>query len=160
VAGQYLGFSVLVGASFVAAAGLLVLSDEAVGALGLIPIALGVRGLWRARRPADQDEDAKAADAATMSTASVAAITIANGADNIAIYAPLFATIGIAGTVTTLVVFFALVAVWCLAGLLIGSRPAVIRSVEWAGDYAIPVVLIALGVFIIAESGLPETLLG
>jgi cadmium resistance protein CadD (predicted permease) len=56
-------------------------------------------------------------------------------------------------------VFFALIALWCLAVLLIGSRPAVIRIVERAGNYAIPVVPIALGIFILAESGLVTALL-
>jgi cadmium resistance transport/sequestration family protein len=158
VAGQYLGFAVLVAASLAASAGLRALPDEAVGVLGLIPIALGVRGLSRARRLDDNDDEATSPT--TMTTTAVASITVANGADNIAVYAPLFATFGTGGITATLLVFFALVAVWCLAGLLIGSRPAVIRIVEWAGRYAIPVVLIALGIFILAESGLPQTLLG
>jgi cadmium resistance protein CadD (predicted permease) len=78
---------------------------------------------------------------------------------HIAIYAPLFATFGTSGITATMLVFFALIALWCLAGLLIGSRHAVIRIVEWAGNYAIPVVLIALGIFILAESGLVTALL-
>jgi cadmium resistance protein CadD (predicted permease) len=53
-----------------------------------------------------------------------------------------------------------LVATRCAVGGLIGSRPAVIRAVGWAGHYAIPFVLIALGVFVVVESGLPGTLLG
>jgi cadmium resistance protein CadD (predicted permease) len=78
---------------------------------------------------------------------------------HIAIYAPLFATFGTGGITATMPVFFALIALWCLAVLLIGSRPAVIRIVEWAGNYAIPVVPIALGIFILAESGLVTALL-
>ena len=89
-----------------------------------------------------------------MSTLGVASITVANGADNVAIYAPLFATIGSGEIVTTISVFFALLGLWCLGGLLIGSRPAVIRAVDWAGAYAIPFVLIALGVYIAVQSGL------
>lgn len=159
VVGQYAGFAVLVAASLAASAGLLALPEEAVGALGLIPIALGVRGLWRARHIEGDDERDDGADETAMTTSGVASITVANGADNIAIYAPLFATVGSGDIATTVIVFFALVGVWCLAGLFIGSRPAVERLVAWAGHYAIPVVLIALGVFILAESGLPQTVL-
>jgi cadmium resistance protein CadD (predicted permease) len=79
---------------------------------------------------------------------------VANGADNVAIYAPLFATFGAEDTTVILTVFAVLVAVWCLAGLAIGSHRTVIGVVEWAGGYAIPVVLVALGVYIVAESGL------
>ena len=161
VVGQYLGFAVLVGASVAASAGLLALPEEAAGVLGLIPIGLGLRGVWRARRLNDHSHgEERLAERATMSTAAVASITVANGADNIAIYAPLFATIGAGGLTTTLVVFFFLIAVWCAAGLLIGTRPAVVRVVDWAGHYAVPVVLIVLGTYIIAESGLLQALFG
>lgn len=157
VAGQFLGFAALVVASLLASVGLLALPDEAIGALGLVPIALGLRGLWLARR-ANADEDVLA-ERQVMTATGVAGITIANGADNVAIYAPLFATVGAGDTAITLVVFAGLIAVWCLVGGLIGSRPAVIRAVAWAGHYAIPFVLIALGIFIVAESGLVNTLL-
>jgi cadmium resistance protein CadD (predicted permease) len=144
-------------ASLLASVGLLALPEEAVGALGLVPIGLGLRGLWHARRAsAEEDELERQA----MTTTGVAAVTIANGADNIAIYAPLFATIGAGDTAVTLVVFAVLVPAWCAVGGLVGSRPAVIRAVSWAGHYAIPFVLIALGVFVVVESGLPGTLLG
>ena len=158
VAGQDLGFALLIGASLAAGAGLLALPDEAVGALGLVPIAIGIRGVWRAYH-GRQRHDWKGSEA-VATTGGVAAITVANGADNVAIYAPLFATNGAGGVVATVIVFLGLVAVWCAVGLLIGSRPTVIRTVEWAGDYAIPVVLIALGIFILFESGLPQAMLG
>lgn len=160
VTGQYLGFAALIAASLAAGAGLLALPDEVTGALGLIPIALGVRGFRRARRLEDRDDDDQAAAATVMTTPAVASITIANGADNVAIYAPLFATTGRGGMAVTLVTFFVLIGVWCAAGRLVGARPATLRVVNWAGHYAIPVVLIALGSYILASSGLPGLLLG
>ena len=156
VGGQYVGFGVLVTASLAVSAGLIALPGKLVGVLGLIPLTLGVRGLGRARRArrADPGGEPELVDRSPLSTIGVASITIANGADNIAVYAPLFATIGFGGFAATLVVFAVLVAVWCAAGFVIGSHRAIVRAVQWAGDYAIPVVLIALGVFIIARSGL------
>ncbi len=153
ILGQYLGFGFLVAASFAVSIGLLALPDQAVGLLGLIPIGLGVRGLIRARGGAPQSGGAEV-EVRQLSTLGVASITVANGADNVAIYAPLFATFGAEDTTTILVVFGLLVAVWCLAGLAIGSHRMVIGVVEWAGEYAIPVVLVALGVYIVGESGL------
>ena len=168
VCGQFLGFSVLVAASLAVSAGLIALPDELVGVLGLIPLALGVRGLGRARRArrarrvrsADLVGEAELDDRGPLTTFGVASITIANGADNIAVYAPLFATIGFGGFAATLIVFAVLAAVWCAAGFVIGSHRAVIHVVQSAGDYAIPVVLIALGVFIIARSGLLGAVVG
>jgi len=95
-----------------------------------------------------------------MTTLGVASITVANGGDNIAVYAPLFATIGFEGFATTLIVFGVLVAVWCLAGRLIGSHRGVVRVVDWAGEYAIPVVLMALGVYIVVKPGVLDLIVG
>ena len=54
VLGQYLGFAMIVGGCLAAGAWLGNLSDPAVAALGLIPLALGVRGLLIG----DDDDDA------------------------------------------------------------------------------------------------------
>ncbi len=123
IAGQYLGFTVLVAVSLAVSAGLLALPDKLVGVLGVIPLALGVRGLRRARR-ADHGGEQLRPNTAPISTTGVASITIANGADNIAVYSPLFATIGFGGFAATLIAFAVLVTVWCAAGFLIGSHPA------------------------------------
>jgi cadmium resistance protein CadD (predicted permease) len=150
VAGQALGFAVLVVAGLAAGVGLLALPEEAVGLIGIVPIALGVRAFIAARR-GDEDD---AAPRAAIGSLGVASITIGSGADNVAVYAPLFATAGFDGFVTTVVVFGVLLAALLAAGRLIGSRSAVVRAVHRAGDYAVPVVLIALGVFIVLQSDL------
>ncbi|MEA2178449.1 MAG: hypothetical protein QOG77_1746, partial [Solirubrobacteraceae bacterium] len=150
VAGQALGFAVLVVAGLAAGVGLLALPEEAVGLIGIVPIALGVRAFIAARR-GDVDD---AAPRAAIGSLGVASITIGSGADNVAVYAPLFATAGFDGFVTTVVVFGVLLAALLAAGRLIGSRSAVVRAVHRAGDYAVPVVLIALGVFIVLQSDL------
>jgi cadmium resistance protein CadD (predicted permease) len=152
VLGQTLGFAVLVVAGLAAGAGLLALPEEAVGLIGIVPIALGIHAFLEARRGDDDDDDET--PVAALGTLGVASITIASGADNVAVYAPLFATAGFDGFATTVVVFAVLLAALLAVGRVIGSRPAVVRAVHRAGDYAVPVVLIALGVFIVLESGL------
>ena len=62
------------------------------------------------RRAPDDETPAVAANAF-----AVAGVTIANGADNIAVYTPTFRTIGAADTAVTIAVFTVLVAVWCAA---------------------------------------------
>ena len=86
VLGQYAGIAVLVGASAVVAAGLLVVPDPWTGLLGLLPVALGVRALLRR----DDDEESPGVVTGTI---GVAGVTIANGADNIAVYVPVFRTL-------------------------------------------------------------------
>jgi cadmium resistance protein CadD (predicted permease) len=81
---------------------------------------------------------------------AVAGVTIANGADNIAVYTPVFRTIGPAGSVLTIAVFAVLVAVWCLASSWLGSHRRVIALVERYGHWLVPLVFIAIGAVILA----------
>jgi len=147
VAGQYLGIGALALASAVVAAGLLVVPDPWTGLLGLLPIALGVRALL--------DRDADEAPAVVGSTLGVAGVTIANGADNIAVYVPVFRALGPTDSAVYLLVFVVLVALWCAAGAWLGGHPRVVRAVGRAGHRLVPAVFVAIGVVILATSGVP-----
>lgn len=149
--GQYLGIAVLVAVSVVAALGLTVVPDDWVGLLGLVPFALGVRGLWAAIRARGDGEDGGAVVAGSLP--AVAGVTIANGADNISVYTPVFRTIGAGATVVTVAVFAAGVALWCLAGSWLGSHQKVVGVVERYGQWLVPAVFMVIGAVIVAESG-------
>ncbi|MFY1688021.1 cadmium resistance transporter [Plantactinospora sp. WMMB782] len=82
--GRYAGIAVLVLVSAVAALGLTVVPDRWVGLLGLVPCALGVRGLGSAFRSRGKDEPP--APVVGTGLLSVAAVTVTNGADNISVY--------------------------------------------------------------------------
>ncbi|MDO4254465.1 MAG: cadmium resistance transporter [Kocuria sp.] len=83
----------------------------------------------------------------------VAGITIANGADNISLYTPIFRTSSPGDVAVMIVVFLILVAVWCAAGRLIGTHKAVTETLERVEHWLVPVVFIGLGLFILIESG-------
>jgi cadmium resistance transport/sequestration family protein len=146
-AGQYAGIAVLVAVSAVAAIGLTVVPDRWVSLLGLIPFGLGLRGLIQAIQ-ARGDEGAPQPKVAT-GVLSVAAVTIANGADNISVYTPLFRTIGTAASLVTVAVFAVLVAVWCAAGSWLSSHRRVIALVQRFGHWLVPVVFMVIGLFIL-----------
>jgi cadmium resistance transport/sequestration family protein len=146
-AGQYAGIAVLVAVSVLAALGLTLVPDEWVGLLGLVPVALGVRGLIGAMRSADDEEPPPVASGVL----SVAGVTLANGADNIAVYTPMFRTVGVADTVVTIGVFAVLVAVWCVVSAWLGSHRPVIAVVERWGHWIVPLVFIAIGVWILSD---------
>jgi len=146
-AGQYAGIAVLVAVSVLAALGLALVPDRWVPLLGLVPVALGVRGLIGAVRRSPGDDEAPAVAGNAL---AVAGVTIANGADNIAVYTPVFRTIGPAGSVLTIAVFAVLVAVWCLASSWLGSHRRVIALVERYGHWLVPLVFIAIGAVILA----------
>ena len=163
VVGQYLGFGAIVIASFAAAAGLRLVSEDATSYLGLIPLALGLREaleVWRERRTGEGSEDsddledgAAAVQAQPLSTTRVAAVTLANGGDNIGVYVPVFATASLGRSAAFVAVFFLLIAVWCAAARWIASRPPVARALDRWGHIVLPVVLIALGLAILVEGG-------
>src|SRR5437870_499858 len=54
VLGQYLAFAALVAASATVAAGLAVVPNDWIGLLGLLPLAIGLWGLYTARRDAGE----------------------------------------------------------------------------------------------------------
>ncbi|MEV8507652.1 cadmium resistance transporter [Actinoplanes sp. NPDC051475] len=147
--GQYAGIAALVAVSALAALGLTIVPDPWTGLLGLVPIALGVRGLIGALR-----SDGDAPDTVTAGSAfAVAGVTVANGADNIAVYTPVFRTLGVGGSVTTVAVFAVLVAVWCGAASWLGSHRRVIAVAERYGHWLVPLVFVTIGVVIVVESG-------
>jgi cadmium resistance protein CadD (predicted permease) len=150
-AGQYAGIAVLATVSIVAALGLTIVSDDWVGALGLVPFALGVKGLIAAIRARSDGESV--APAVATGIVSVAGVTVSNGADNISVYTPMFRTIGVPATVVTLAVFAAGVALWCAAGSWLGSHKKVIEIVERHGQWIVPIVFMLIGTVIVAESG-------
>jgi cadmium resistance protein CadD (predicted permease) len=153
-AGQYAGIAALVVISVVAALGLAIVPDDWVGLLGLLPLALGVRGLVSAVRAPGSDDP----PAVATGWIPVAGVTIANGADNISVYTPVFRTIGAGSTLITIAVFAAGVALWCLAASWLGSHKKIIEAVDRYGRWLVPAVFIAIGTLIVLGSDVPSKL--
>jgi cadmium resistance protein CadD (predicted permease) len=122
---------------------------EWIGLLGLLPVAIGVRHFLRRHQGEDEGPALKRA----AGVFAVAAVTFANGGDNIGIYTPLFASSDLAQLLVILAVFFVLLGVWCAAGALLGGHPAVKKTLDRYGHIIVPFVLIGLGIYIIIESG-------
>jgi cadmium resistance protein CadD (predicted permease) len=158
VAGQYLGFGAIVVVAVLGALGAGLLPEDAVPYLGLLPVALGVRAAWESWRgggDGDGDGDDAAVDAAggAVGPLTVAAVTFANGGDNIGVYVPVFASAGAAATAVYVIVFLAGVAVLCGAAWYLASRPLVASALARWGHVVLPVVLIAIGVAVLVEGG-------
>jgi cadmium resistance protein CadD (predicted permease) len=148
VAGQYAGFAGILAVALTAAAGLAVVPDQWVGLLGLVPIGVGVWGLWRLR---GRDRDPRPVLSATG--AQIAAITFANGADNISVFTPLFRSLHVAGSLTAVIVFLILVAVWCATGAVLGGHRIAIATLGRISGWIVPTVFLAVGVLILMTSG-------
>lgn len=156
VIGQYLGFAALVALSIIGALSSFFIPVPWIGLLGLVPIYMGIKGIAALQKSDSEDEEEAVSGAGTA--LKVAAVTFANGGDNIAIYIPIFASQTLSSNLITLIVFFALVAIWCFLGFKLTKTPVVAKVLEKYGHVAVPFVLIGLGVFILYHSGSFELL--
>ncbi|MEE3720002.1 cadmium resistance transporter [Tumidithrix elongata RA019] len=161
VFGQYLGFCVLLLASLPGFFGGMILPQNAIGLLGLVPIALGLKQLFTSDRDTEdegKEEIAIARPASIFSNifspqaCSVASITIANGSDNIGIYVPMFANSHLDNLLVTVGIFLILVGVWCFATYQLTRQPGIADLLTQYGSNFVPYVLIGLGIYIVLDS--------
>lgn len=172
VVGQYLGFTALLLASLPGFFGGLIVPRAWIGLLGLVPIAIGISQLFKREETAslvqavaDNPEapntpvHSLCGSFVSPQTYGVAAVTFANGGDNIGIYVPLFASSDFARLGVILSVFFILVGIWCYLAYQLTRHRAVTQVLTRYGNALVPLVLIGLGVYILVESGTPTLLL-
>jgi cadmium resistance protein CadD (predicted permease) len=168
-AGQVFGFLVLVVVAAAGAALLFEFSTAVVGLLGLVPLAIGVRGLVLLARHRHGDAGDDAAGRTRRSTrrrgfhpeqravgrgfTAAALVTIAAGGDNLAVYIPLFRVGGatnIGATAAVFVVGEALVTWLILAG---GRHPKARGAMLRVGHVAVPILLCCLGILVLVRAG-------
>jgi cadmium resistance protein CadD (predicted permease) len=170
--GQAIGFVVLVAVAGAAAAVLFEFSTAVVGLLGLVPLAIGVRGLvgLAGRHPGGEAEANVATGAAAggaapkrrrwpeqravgRSLTAAALVTIAAGGDNLAVYIPLFRVGGATNIGVVAAVFIAgeaLVTWVILAG---GRHPKARGAMVRAGHVAVPILLCCVGLLVLVQAG-------
>ncbi|MEV4277605.1 cadmium resistance transporter [Actinoplanes xinjiangensis] len=149
--GQYLGFAGILAVAVAAAFGARLLPGAVLPWLGLLPLALGLRAgwqVWRSRHDEDGGDGGGGVEWAGV--LGLAAVTFANGGDNIGVYVPVFAAAGAAGMSGYVVVFLLLVAVWVALGRFFATRPVVARALSRWGHVLLPVVLVGLGLLILS----------
>ncbi|MFF0143067.1 cadmium resistance transporter [Streptomyces sp. NPDC005227] len=151
--GQCLGFAAILAVAVAAAFGATFLPEKAIPYLGLLPLALGIKAAVQAWRHRGDPEEDKAASDGGPKPLEVAAVTFANGGDNIGVYVPVFATAGIGGMSVYVVVFLILLAVWIAAGRYFATRPVIAKALGRWGHILLPVVLIGIGLLILIEGG-------
>jgi cadmium resistance protein CadD (predicted permease) len=149
--GQVVGFAVVVALAAAGAVVLIEFSPKVVGLLGLVPLALGLRGLLRLRTSRGDEAVTRRAVGSGFTAALL--VTIAAGGDNLATYIPLFRVGGLARVGIVLLVFaVGEVAVTAIV-LRSGSHPPVRDLMSRLGVVAVPVLLCAIGVLVLVEAG-------
>ena len=127
-----------------------VLPEELIRYFGLIPLLLGLWAAWQAFRGEDDDEDVSGK---RLSALAVAGVTFANGGDNIGVYVPVFLNVGPTAVIAYCAVFLALVIVLVWLAKFVATRRPIADTLERWEHILFPVVLIALGLFILISGG-------
>lgn len=155
ILGQYLGIIALIAISFIGSLIGLLIDQKYIGLLGLLPVYFGIRGIIRLikHKKAHDQEEAKIGTRKSTKILSVAAVTFANGGDNIGIYIPIFSTLLMPQKLIMICIFLVMVAVWCLAARYLSKHPAIANAIDKYGHIITPIVLILLGAYILYESG-------
>jgi cadmium resistance protein CadD (predicted permease) len=160
VLGQYIGIGMLVAISALDSFLPLVVPPYIIGLLGIVPIIIGVKKLVQILRKADKVISSKQAAQEKsykkyepyLSFLTVAAVTFSNGGDNIGVYIPMFAQYKSASQITTLVtVLMIMTAVWCAVAYYLVNHLLIASRIRHVGHIILPFVLIALGIYILAE---------
>lgn len=159
IIGQYLGISALVIISVVGSLISLVLAPAYVGLLGVLPILIGIKKLHALRGGNDEATPTHVSRSSMLAQiASVAAVTIANGGDNIGIYTPLFAAQDASKIALIIAVFTVMTALWLVIAHWMVNHRTIGAPLRRYGHVVVPFVLIALGGIILYEAGSFELL--
>jgi cadmium resistance protein CadD (predicted permease) len=111
--------------------------------LGLLPLAIGIKQLVETHQIEWKSVSRNAG------IVGIAAITLANGADNIGVYLPFF-VINRERVWVIILVYAVLLLLWCWAGKWLGNHPLVLHSVDGYGHFLVPLVFVGLGIYILA----------
>ncbi len=169
VIGEYLGFTALIGVSLVGFLGGLVISEQLLGLLGFLPIAIGASQLLKheeddnvvhtvssslktpqARRTPQKSFWATLKDPQTY---RVSAVTIANGGNNIGIYVPLFATSTLPRLSVIVSICYATIGLWCFLSYHLTRQPAIAFVIARYARKVFPFVLMWIGLRIVMDNG-------
>jgi cadmium resistance protein CadD (predicted permease) len=155
VTGQYAGITSLFALALLGSLLALVVSRAYIGLLGVVAIALGAKRLFDLYRNRDLPESRLEHPDTARHTraATVAFLTLANGADNIGVYMPAFAIRTPFEIGMFAVIFVVMTGLWCFFAHWIVHHPTFGNPIRRHGQRLAPLVLIAIGVSILYDAG-------
>jgi cadmium resistance protein CadD (predicted permease) len=156
VAGQLAGIGGLVAVSALAALGAVAIPGRWAALLGVLPLAIGVHQLSARLRDdgsARADEwkgEVRIALRSRSQLFAVAAVTLANGGDNLAVYTPLFAR-SPAAIPLHAATFVLMTCAWCWIGSRLVASRWLAGPLRRHGHVLLPLVLVGLGIYILSD---------
>jgi len=161
VVGQFLGMSVLVLISILAALSTITIPRGWIGLLGFAPLFLGINRLWKLlnRQPKKSQKTSNDRDFvgkervrfawARSEVLLATLLTVANGGDNLSVYIPLFSVQRESMPLYALV-FGMMTALWCLFGYHLTTHRIWRDRLKRYGRFVIPFILIAIGLNVLS----------
>jgi cadmium resistance protein CadD (predicted permease) len=163
VSGQFVGMSLLVLISILAAHLMVSIPTGWIGLLGFIPLCLGVlrlKKLFRTRslKPAAGPKESEFVGKEQIrvpwmhsEVALATLLTLANGGDNLSVYVPLFA-VQREFVPLYVAVFGVMTAVWCLLGYFLTNNHIFHNQLRRYAGFAIPWILIGIGLKVLWQA--------
>ena len=144
IIGKYIAIGTLILISMISSFGVKCISIEYIKYLGLIPIILGIR-TFRMRSLDDGINNITASKILW----NVTMVTIANGADNIGVYIPLFARFTSKEYGVFLLVFIIMIAIWSIIAFKASKISFYENLISKYKNIMVPVIYIVLGCYIL-----------
>jgi len=144
--GKFLGMGMLTAFSLLGALGLQLFQMQRLSLLGVVPLGLGVLEIIRSIRGSTNDSPPAKAKALWL---SLMLITLANGADNIGIYIPLFSGFVPWQMAAAVCVFALMTGLSCMLGRRLSSLAFLRSLLQKYRHVIIPSVYIQLGICIL-----------
>jgi cadmium resistance protein CadD (predicted permease) len=179
VAGEIIGFTVLLSLSLTGYAVGMNLPSKTVGLLGILPIIIGIKNLIEFANEASKFD--RSAEKQTKSkpesirphyltgfkarkltvwqvlrdqkTYDVALVSISNGSNNLSIYIPLFASLTLAKIAVVIPVLYLFIFTWLALSFTLTRMPGISLVLNRYSKIFFPFILIWLGYRILSDSG-------
>jgi cadmium resistance protein CadD (predicted permease) len=161
ILGQYVGMGLLLAVSLFASLIALVIPHNLIGLIGLLPIAIGFKELVELRNTATVDEYVDSNKVINRLSNSrwrtylpflvVASVTFSGG-EEIGIYTSVIATYNdLLEIIIIVIAVMALTGVWCVIGSYLVNHALLATRFRRIADKALPLILMVLGTYILAE---------
>ena len=120
-----------------------------VGYLGVIPIALGLKGIYALSGRSDETDTASGATTAHTSALSIAAVQVANGVDTVLVFGPLLGDSELGVDFILIGGFIMMAVAWFGLAHILERHATRLALLERYGHWISPIVLILVGFYIL-----------
>jgi cadmium resistance protein CadD (predicted permease) len=149
LAGYLLGMLALLIVACAFGLGAKLLPDRHIGYLGVIPIALGLRGFYELFRARSGTEGTSVPRADHAIVLSIATTQLANGIDTVLVFGPLLADSELGVDLVMIGGFLVMVLIWFQLARFLGTHASRIEIIERYSHWISPIVLILIGFYIL-----------